>query len=50
MKESIDSSINAILESYEKYGGINLDESNNFPNRQIKVVQAHINLNFKLVI
>ena len=34
MKESIDGSINAILESYEKYGGINLDESNNFPNRQ----------------
>ena len=34
MKESIDSSINAILESYDKYGGINLDESNNFPNRQ----------------
>lgn len=34
LKESVDGSINAILESYEKYGGINLDEANNFPNRQ----------------
>ncbi len=31
---SIDSSIDNILESYQKYGGINLDESRNFPNRQ----------------
>lgn len=31
---SIDKSIDNILESYEKYGGINLDEACIFPNRQ----------------
>ncbi len=31
---TIDESIDGILDSYEKYGGINLDEVNNFPNRQ----------------
>ncbi len=31
---TIDESIERILDSYKKYGGINLDESNNFPNRQ----------------
>lgn len=34
MAKSIDESIDGILESYQKYGGINLDEANNFPNRQ----------------
>ncbi|MCH5290187.1 MAG: serine acetyltransferase [Treponema sp.] len=38
---SIDRSIDKILESYNKYGGINLDEACNFPNRQnvISVLQ-----------
>ena len=31
---SIDSAIDKILESYEKYGGINLEEANDFPNRE----------------
>lgn len=31
---SLDSAINGILESYNKYGGINLPEETNFPNRQ----------------
>ena len=32
--ESIDVSVEKILESYKKYGGINLDEARTFPNRQ----------------
>jgi len=32
--DKIDTAIDHILESYEKYGGINLDEACNFPNRQ----------------
>jgi len=31
---SIDSAIDSILKSYEKYGGINLEEANDFPNRE----------------
>jgi len=31
---SIDSAIDNILESYKKYGGINLEEANDFPNRE----------------
>ncbi len=31
---SLDMSVEKILESYNKYGGINLDEANNFPNRE----------------
>ncbi len=31
---NIDESIKRILDSYKKYGGINLDEANIFPNRQ----------------
>ena len=31
---TIDQAVDKILESYEKYGGINLDEAVNFPNRQ----------------
>lgn len=32
--QTIDESINKLLESYRKYGGINLEEAQNFPNRQ----------------
>lgn len=37
----IDNAVEQILESYQKYGGINLDEAANFPNRQnvINVLQ-----------
>lgn len=34
MNSSIDNAVDKILESYEKYGGINLEEASNFPNRQ----------------
>ena len=30
----IDSAVDKILDSYEKYGGINLEEAVNFPNQQ----------------
>lgn len=32
--QNIDIAVSRILESYEKYGGINLNESANFPNRE----------------
>ena len=34
MNLSIDSAVRGIPDSYEKYGGINLEESKNFPNRE----------------
>jgi serine O-acetyltransferase len=34
MNSSIDNAVDQILASYEKYGGINLEEASNFPNRQ----------------
>lgn len=45
---SIDKSIDNILESYEKYGGINLDEACIFPNRQnvVSVLNDIISLIF----
>ncbi len=39
--QSIDVSIDKILESYEKYGGINLSESENFPNRENVIEIIH---------
>lgn len=46
--ETVESSINKILDSYKKYGGINLDEACNFPNQQnvISIVQDLISLIF----
>lgn len=46
--ESVEKSVNEILESYKKYGGINLDEACNFPNQQnvIYIVQDLISLIF----
>lgn len=34
MKGEIDNAVDNILESYKKYGGINLNEARNFPNRE----------------
>lgn len=46
--KSVESTVNEILESYKKYGGINLDEACNFPNQQnvIYIVQDLISLIF----
>lgn len=46
--ETVESSINKILDSYKKYGGINLEEACNFPNQQnvISIVQDLISLIF----
>ena len=34
MSATIDTAVEKILESYQKYGGINLDEAMKFPNRE----------------
>ncbi len=39
--QTIDQSIEKILESYNKYGGINLHEAENFPNRQNVIEVIH---------
>ncbi|MBP5752387.1 MAG: serine acetyltransferase [Treponema sp.] len=45
---SIDNAVNNILESYNKYGGINLEEANEFPNRQnvVEILRDIISLIF----
>ena len=39
--KSIDDAVENILESYKKYGGINLDEARIFPNRQNVIDVVH---------
>ena len=41
MKNTIDSAVQGILDSYEKYGGINLEESSSFPNRENVISVLH---------
>lgn len=41
MKNTIDNAVKEILDSYEKYGGINLEESNSFPNRENVISILH---------
>ena len=41
MENKIDDAVQKILESYETYGGINLEESRKFPNRENVIAVLH---------